>query len=239
MPLVETKDLTIKFGDNVVLNDISFRIDQEDIMAIIGPNGAGKTVLIKAILGLIKPTSGKIIIKESLRIGYAPQVLDFDRSFPLTVEEFMLMQSGSRLILPGQATKTKISEILEEVGALDLLKNKMGRLSGGQLQRVLIASSLAADPDIVFLDEPSSGVDIGGEQTIYHLLDELHKTRHLALVIVSHDIDFVYRSANRVLCLNKQNLCFGVPEEALTADVLNKVFKEMVAPYHHKEHDHA
>lgn len=235
MNLVEVKNLHIIFGENVVLEDINFTIEKGDIMAIVGPNGAGKTILIRILLGLVKPTSGEIVMKEGLKTGYVPQRLEFDRNFPITVEEFMLMQSGRSIFFSRHKEKEKIQSLLEEVGAAELVKKKVGQLSGGQLQRVLVASSLSGDPDIVYLDEPSAGVDIGGEQTIYHLIDELHRSRDLTLVIVSHDIDFVYRQANQVICLNKKRLCFGVPEEALTADILNLVFKEMVTPYHHKE----
>lgn len=235
MDLVDVKNLHIIFGENVILEDVSFTIHQGDIMAIVGPNGAGKTVLIRCLLGLMKQSSGDIVTKPGLKTGYAPQRLDFDRGFPITVEEFMLMQSGRKIFFAGREAKDKINALLDEVGAAELVGKRVGQLSGGQLQRVLIASALAGDPDIVYLDEPSAGVDIGGEETLYHLLDELHERRGLTMVIVSHDIDFVYREANQVLCLNKRRLCYGVPEEALTADVLNKVFREKVTPYHHKE----
>jgi zinc transport system ATP-binding protein len=235
--LVEVKNLYVTFGEHTVLDDISFTIERGDIVAVIGPNGAGKTVLIKTLLGILKPASGDIVFKKGLKTGYAPQKLEFDRNFPMTVEEFMLMQSHDRIIFPSKEGKQKISTLLDEVGVADLGLKKIGDLSGGQLQRVLIAASLAGDPDIVYLDEPSAGVDIGGEQTIYHLIDNLHKTRGLTLVLVSHDIDFVYRASNKVLCLNKRKLCFGVPEVALTAEVMNKVFLEMATPYHHKDHE--
>ncbi len=237
MSLVEVKELNVIFGEHTILDDVSFSIDRGDIVAVIGPNGAGKTVLLKTLLGIQKPTSGEIVIKQGLKTGYAPQKLEFDRDFPMTVEEFMLMQSHNRIIFPARETKQKISTLLEEVGVEGVAFKKIGELSGGQLQRVLIAASLAGDPDIVYLDEPSAGVDIGGEQTIYHLIDEIHKSRGLTLVIVSHDIDFVYRASNKVLCLNRRKLCFGIPEEALTAEVLNKVFLEMATPYHHKPHE--
>lgn len=237
MNLVEVKDLFVVFGEHTILDDISFSIDRGDIVAVIGPNGAGKTVLLKTLLGIQKPTSGEIILKKGLKTGYAPQKLEFDRDFPMTVEEFMLMQSKNRIIFPAREVREKISTLLDEVGVVDVALKKIGELSGGQLQRVLIAASLAGDPDIVYLDEPSAGVDIGGEQTIYHLIDKIHKSRGLTLVIVSHDIDFVYRASNKVLCLNRRKLCFGIPEEALTAEVLNKVFLEMATPYHHKQHE--
>lgn len=237
MDLITVKELHVAFGSNIVIEDVSFTISQGDILAIVGPNGAGKTVLIRTMLGLVKPTSGEIVRSPGLKVGYAPQKLDFDRDFPITVYEFIMMQSGGHILYPRVSDKEKVAHLLEEVGASGLARKKIGQLSGGQMQRVLIAASLSNDPDVVFLDEPSAGVDIGGEQTIYHLLDELHRSRDLTLVIVSHDIDFVYREANRVLCLNKQKLCYGIPEKALTADILNDVFKEMATPYrhHHEE----
>lgn len=234
MNLVDARNLHVTFGDTVVLEDVSLEIAKGDVLAIVGPNGAGKSVLVKTLLGLIKPTSGEIIRAPELKTGYAPQRLDFDKDFPLTVEEFMLMQSGARILFPGPAAKDNVDALLDEVGAALLAQKKMGALSGGQLQRVVLASTLAGDPDIVYLDEPSAGLDIGGEKTIYHLLDELHKARALTFVIVSHDTDFVYHEASKVLCLNQRRLCYGVPEEAMTADVLNRVFREMVTPYQHE-----
>ena len=244
VPAIEVKNLTVSYNHEEVLKNLNFKIEPGTVTAIIGPNGAGKTTLIRAILSLIPVQKGEISIfgkstKERCRHirghhagclhpGYVPQRYSFDKSFPVTVEEFLA------LALPPEKKKGAINTALHEVG-MQKEKNKLlGELSGGQVQRVLIARAVLGDPKIVFLDEPSFGIDLVGERTFYELIDHLNKKHGTTCILVSHEIDVVYKFADQVICLNKQMLCHGAPQKVLNAETMKKVYGEEVSLYKHK-----
>lgn len=235
MTLIELKDIHLLLGGHIILDNISLRIEKGQVVAVIGPNGAGKTVLMKIILGLLHPTYGIIKRPPNLRIGYVPQRLDFDRTFPLTVREFMLTRAGERLFWPRKETLKEISNHLEKVGVGQVLNQRIGTLSGGQLQRVLIASSLLGEPEVLILDEPSAGIDVATEGTVYNLIHQLNRDEGLTIVLVDHDLDVVYRYADQVICLNRTLLCQGIPHQVLNAEVIEQVFGAMTMPFlHHR-----
>lgn len=234
--ILKVKDLEVSFNGNEVIKDLSFEVNKGDIMAIIGPNGAGKTVLFRTILGLL-PYKGTIDWFFDVRIGYVPQKLAVERDLPLTVREFLGYKDG----------KENISKILKSVGfkigdehhlVHHLLNRPLGVLSGGELQRVLIAFALLGKPEVLLFDEPTSGIDIGGEETIYNLLHRLNRELGLTIFLISHDIHVVYKYATNVLCLNKEMICFGSPQEALDHEALKKLYGPEAALYGHKEHHH-
>lgn len=231
--VIDIKDVSVKYGDYNVLNNISFRVGPQELAMIIGPNGSGKSTLIKAILGLT-PFEGSIkIFGKNIRqalhhIGYVPQHFDFDRNFPITVEEF-LMLSAEAHGLP------RIEEVLSEVGMLDARKNMLGKLSGGQLQRVLIARAFLHNPDILILDEPTSGIDVEGVKDFYALIKSLNETHHVAILMVSHELNVVHKFADNIICLNKDLICYGEPKVALTKEVLEKLYGEGMVV---REHGH-
>ena len=232
--ILEVENLAVSFGDQKVLENVNFAINKGDVLAVIGPNGAGKSVLFRALLGLI-PYSGTISWASGLKIGYVPQKLSIDRGLPLTVREFLGLKSSSKekalkaLGSVGIATGQENEHHLEH----HILNRQMGFLSGGELQRVLIAWSLVDDPDILLFDEPTSGIDIGGEETIYNLLHELQDKRNLTIILISHDLNVVYRYANSVICLNKQQVCFGEPHAVLNPDELSTLYGGEAKFYHH------
>ena len=198
-------------------------------MAVVGPNGAGKTVLFRALLGLV-PYDGEIQWLDNAKIGYVPQKLAIERDLPLNVIEFLQFKGASL---------NEIHESLHSVGLNhhSLGDTRMGQLSGGELQRVLIAYALINHPDILLFDEPTAGVDIGGEETIYSLIEKLHTKIGLTVLLITHDLNIIYRYAAKVLCLNKSKICYGSPREALNPEVLESLYGAKVNIYPH-EHKH-
>jgi ABC-type Mn2+/Zn2+ transport system ATPase subunit len=243
---IEVRNLTVSYNSaEPVLKNLSFKIEAGTITAIIGPNGAGKTTLIKAILGLIPIDEGEIFIfgkskKETCRHlrghhfncffhpGYVPQRYSFDKTFPITVNEFL------ELALPQGVSKEKINLALEEIGMFSAKNKLLGALSGGQIQRVLIARAILGEPRIIFLDEPSFGIDIAGEKTFYELIRYLNEKYKSTCILVSHEIDIVFQYAHQVICLNKQLVCQGKPELVLSAETLKKVYGEEITLYKHQ-----
>lgn len=243
MSIISARDVNVILNAHHILEGITFDIEPGEIAAIIGPNGSGKTTLLKTLLGLV-PYEGEITIAGSSparlhtvasKIGYVPQRLEFDRTMPITVHELFAIHLRKGARIPTQTLKV--------VGVDRLLERKLGVLSGGEFQRVLLALALLNDPEILFLDEPAASVDIEGAAEIYQLITTLRKERLLTILIVSHDVDVVFRYADKVLCVNHRLLCKGAPQDALTAKVMEELYGKLQTPYHHKEqrhgHDHA
>jgi zinc transport system ATP-binding protein len=231
--ILSVENLTVEFNGVAVLSNVSFEVKKGGIFVIIGPNGAGKTVLFRALLGLI-PYRGEIKWKENIRIGYVPQRFNVNRDFPLTVEEFLQLSPP----------KNKIEElyrVLKFAGFKGdehhfehhILKRKLGLLSSGELQRILIAQAMLDRPEILLFDEPTSGVDIGSEEEIYEQLKKLNKEENFTLLLISHDLSIVHKFATSVLCLNKKAVCFGEPHIAITPDVLTELYGKEKAFYKH------
>jgi ABC-type Mn2+/Zn2+ transport system ATPase subunit len=249
MSILSVENLCVKANDQHLIENITFSIEKGSIVAIIGPNGAGKTTLVKAVLGLMPVAAGSVSLfgetvkKNSFhrRVGYVPQSLDFDRTFPLTVSEllgFNVPPIYTFHLLRKKTEKEHVEELLGRVGAQGLSQRSIGSLSGGELQRVMIAKAIVNDPEILFLDEPASGVDIEGQERFYDLVQRLNKEKGLTVILISHDLNIVYRYADSVLCLNRKLVCTGKPAEALTDDVIKSVYGEMMGGYIHSCHDH-
>ncbi len=249
MNALSVENLCVKANEMHLLENITFSIKQGRVVAIIGPNGAGKTTLVKAILGLIPFQQGSVLLHGdpigdgdlSSKVGYVPQKLEFDRSFPLTVFEllhFTVPPAFSFPFLKRKKEDEHIESLLEIVGAKDLKNRGIGSLSGGELQRVMVAKAIVNDPKILFLDEPASGVDIEGQERFHDLIMRLNKEHGLTVILISHDLNVVYRFADEVLCLNRKLVCTGKPAEMLTDEVIKSVYGEMMGGYIHSCHDH-
>jgi zinc transport system ATP-binding protein len=249
MKALEVKGLSVKINNRYLIEDITFSVDKGQIVAIIGPNGAGKTTLFKAILRLIPYVTGSVLLfghsfkNKSLpiRIGYVPQRLEFDRAFPLTVSELLSFTIPPIWSIPFyKKTREKeyIKELLEIVGAQDLAKITIGNLSGGELQRIMIAKAIVNNPEILFLDEPAAGIDIEGQERFYDLINRLNKEKGMTVILISHDLNIVYRFADAVLCLNQRLICRGKPEETLTDEVIKRVYGDMMGTYIHRCRTH-
>jgi len=211
-PVVTAKNLTFSYCDSPVLQDVSFQVEHGEFLGVIGPNGGGKTTLLKLMMGLLEPDSGTISIDKD-SIGYVPQHPRFDRSFPLSVMELVLM--GRLKWLPwygvySQEDKAAAIEALQEVGLLDLSNRALGTLSGGQMQRALIARALASKPQILLLDEPTASVDKDAEAQIFQLLKDLSKT--ITIILVTHDLKTAVQIVDRVLCVERTASMFKASE---------------------------
>ena len=212
-------NLSVVLDGIQILRDISFTVRQGEALAVIGPNGAGKTVLFRALLGLL-PHTGTVNWRRGVKIGYVPQRFSVDRSAPITAMEFFLLQSPS-FWRPSAAFNSHLDHELTLVG-LDrsVLRKNLGELSSGQTQRLLIAWAMLEHPDVLLLDEPTAGVDVGFQDTIYSLIRRVQSERRTTILLISHDLSVVYRYAQNVLCLNKSVLSHGPPVEALTPEAL-------------------
>lgn len=229
--ILSVKNLSVKFDGRAVIENLSFELNRGDNLAVIGPNGAGKTVLLKALLKTL-PYEGKISWAPSVRLSYVPQKIEADRHLPINLKN--LLQAKSKIL--GLANP-KIKQVAEEVGLSPRdLETPIGHLSGGQFQRALIAFALLGEPNVILLDEPTVSVDWPGEERIYELIHRLQDEHDITVVLVSHDLSFVYRYATKVLCLNKSGLCFGAPEEALNPKTLEKLYG---GPHKYFHHTHA
>ncbi len=225
--VLEVSDLGVTFDRQIILENLSFNVKRGEILTILGPNGAGKTVLLRTLLGLV-PHRGTIEWRAGVRIGYVPQRLPYIRDIPISVGDFFALKGHSGL---------ETREMLRAVGLRDeLLKQRMGELSSGQFQRILIAWGLVGDPQVLLFDEPTTGVDITGEETVYNLLERLHRERDLTMLIVTHDLAVVYKLSSTVLCLNRQAICHGPPVAVLTPEALEQLYGTEVKYYqHHQE----
>lgn len=241
-PLLQVEQLGVRYGAHWALRGVDLDIWRGDLLAFIGPNGAGKSTLLKALLGLIQPTEGRIVHDDAaLRIGYVPQKLSFDSSFPLTVGEFLAVSHPGRFWWFGgvpRRQRAAIMEALERLQVAGLERQLLGTLSGGQFQRVLVASALLQQPELLLLDEPSANIDRRGSEELQRLLHELHASLGLTIVFVSHDLHFVHHLAARVGCLNQSFCGLGPPHEVLSEHFLAEAYGTALAPGRVHFHSH-
>lgn len=230
--LVKLDDVRLSFNGVSVLDGISFEIPPERIVTLIGPNGAGKTTLLKIILGIIRPDGGRVWKKPGLKIGYVPQKLNLSRAIPLTVRRFLCLDTP--------CGDTELAGVLKQTGLpAEILRRSVHPLSGGEMQRVMLARTLLKRPDLLVLDEPAQGLDPVGEEQFYALLDELNQTKKCAIVMVSHDLHIVMAGSHRVLCINRHICCSGAPDEIADLPGYRRLYgeKPALAVYRH-HHDH-
>jgi zinc transport system ATP-binding protein len=218
--LIEIQNVSFSYGDQEVIKDVNLSVHKGDYLGIVGSNGSGKTTLLRIILGLIPSKTGSVklfgqdisIFKDWSKIGYVPQkVINFDNNFPITVEEVVLMGRYGKLGLFHKATnedRRKVDQALKNVDMQDYRDRTIGDLSGGQQQRIFIARALAGDPEILFLDEPTVGVEKEIKDNFYKLLHDLNKKLNLTIAIVTHDIASMSHEAMHVACINHNTLVF-------------------------------
>jgi zinc transport system ATP-binding protein len=251
-PILELNDLSIRRGEHRVVDGVSMAVERGQFAGLIGPNGAGKSSVLQAIVGLVRPESGRIDCRAR-RIGYVPQSVAFDRELPLTVHEFLSLRLAGRGLWTDRrlrASREAALAQLEEIGAEHLIDRRLGRLSGGEFQRVLIAYALLDGPDLLLLDEPLTGVDVRGGLSFDGLLHHLHEDRGITIVMVSHDLHLIEHQSDVVFCLNTHLCCSGVPEEVLKPENLSHAYGHLPRlrpgsakipphPPHHHPHSHA
>lgn len=201
--LVELQSVTVTFAERHVLDNVSIKLKRGEITTLIGPNGAGKSTLVKVITGLHKPTLGKVIRQKGIRIGYVPQKLRLNDTLPLSVDRFMQ--------LAGRYSAQQRLDALEMVNGSRLIQSDMHGLSGGEMQRVLLARALLQKPDLLVLDEPVQGVDVTGQLELYRLIQQLRDLLNCAILMVSHDLHLVMAKTDNVICLQHHICCSGSP----------------------------
>ncbi len=232
--LIHADNIQLQFGDLTVLRDVGFVIPQGSFVSILGPNGAGKTQLLRIMVGLLEPTSGSITRHFSMQqVGYVPQRLAVDTTFPITVAEFLQMYLHAN----GWWLKTSLPKLDDLFAISGLLHQRVGKLSGGQLQRVLLAGVLSTNPSVLFLDEFSSGIDPRGQTELYSYLHKLNEKKGVTVVMVSHDIDVTAQYADEVLCLNKELVCTGRPQDVFTHDNFQKMYGIPLTKVDQHHHD--
>jgi zinc transport system ATP-binding protein len=231
--LIGARSVWVQRSGRAVLQGVDIDVGASEIVTVIGPNGAGKTTLVRVLLGLETPDRGSIRRRPGLVIGYVPQRFDIDRAIPLTVARFVHL--GKR------AEDEEIEKVLAEVGAARLGERQIAGLSGGELQRVLLARALIRSPGLLVLDEPVRGVDYAGEAELYTLIGRLRSERGFGVLLVSHDLHVVMAQSDRVICLNRHVCCSGVPQSVLQHPEYARLFGAQAARafglYQHR-HDH-
>ncbi len=226
------EDLSVRFGSCSILESVNLHINCKQLLAVIGPNGAGKTTLMRALLGEI-PFSGKVVFKVSgslrqkPRIGYVPQKLHLDADSPISVEDLMASAVSRRSLWLGvsKAKRRKMASALSQVSAEHLLGKKIGELSGGELQRVLLAMAMIPRPDVLLLDEPLSAVDVQGLALFYKIVTDLKKQHDISIIMATHDLTGVAPFADRMILLNRTVLAEGSPSEVLSDRKLVEAFE--------------
>lgn len=233
MNLITVEHLSVSYGEHQALRDVSLTVEQGEIVTIVGPNGSGKTSLLRAIVGAIPSSEGRVVTKPGLRIGYVPQRLHVDPTFPITVARF--------LGLPHGVSKDAVAAALERAGVPDIAAQQMSQLSGGQLQRVLLARALANTPELLLLDEPTQGLDQPASAAFYRLIEDVRRETGCSILMISHELHVVMAASDRVICLNGHVCCHGTPDLVSSAPEYRALFGSgtggALALYRH-EHDH-
>ncbi|HHN66618.1 MAG TPA: metal ABC transporter ATP-binding protein [Thermopetrobacter sp.] len=233
-PLLELRDAGVRRGDHWLIRHIDITVRSGEIVTLIGPNGGGKTTTLRAALGIIALNEGRVWRQPGLRVGYVPQRLAIDPALPMTVRRFLQL---------GGAPAAAIGDELARAGVADCIDRPMRALSGGELQRVLIARALLNRPDLLVLDEPVQGVDFAGEADMYALIRAIREETGCGVLMASHDLHFVMQGTDEVVCVNGHVCCQGTPQ-AVRADpayaaLFGPAAVTAVAPYvHHHDHVH-
>ena len=233
--LIKISNLEVKYGSKFVLKNMNLSLKAGEIVTIVGPNGSGKTTLFKAIIGTVPLSKGTIEINPNLRIGYVPQQLKIDQTLPITVERFLKL---SNINFEKSLDKTELI-----LGSKDLLDVQINSLSGGEMQRVLLARALINDPQVLLLDEATRGLDQPGVAAFYRKIENIRKSTNCAILMISHDLHVVMSSSDRVICVNGHICCQGTPEIVATSPEYQALFGGDVygtfALYrHHHDHKH-
>jgi len=233
--LISAKNVSVLKNQKSILENIDIQINKKDFITIIGPNGAGKTMLLKCLMGFYKPTSGMIERKEKLKIGYMPQSINVINTMPMTVKGFITVKK--------KYDDVSLHKVITEVNLGEIVNKQLSVLSGGEMQRVLLARSLLNNPDLLILDEPAQNLDISGQLNFYKLIQELYSKRDISILMISHDLHLVMVSTKKVLCLYKHICCSGAPQQIAKdpefLSMFGKDMANMMSIYQHShDHDH-
>ncbi|GIZ10624.1 zinc ABC transporter ATP-binding protein ZnuC [Pseudomonas sp. NCCP-436] len=232
--LIHLDGVAVSFNGQPVLDDVRLSVRTGEIVTLIGPNGAGKTTLVRVVLGLLQPQQGTVRRLPRLRIGYMPQKLHVDATLPLSVLRFLRLVPG--------VDRSRAQAALTEVGAVQVLDSPLQSISGGELQRVLLARALLREPQLLVLDEPVQGVDVAGQAELYRLISRLRERYGCGVLMVSHDLHLVMSATDQVVCLNRHVCCSGHPEQVSGDPAFIELFgqdaRSLAIYHHHHDHDH-
>lgn len=230
-PLVEFDLVSKSFDDKLLIDKVSFRLNPNEITTLMGQNGAGKTTIAKIILGLEQATKGKVTIKKHIKIGYAPQKLDFNFNMPLTV-------AGLLKILAPNGIASDVLQLIHFID-IDSIKNiDVGKLSGGQLQKLVLAGTLLNKPDLVILDEPTQYLDVTSQQEFYKDLNQIKEKIGITVFMISHDLFAVMKNSDQVICINGHVCCIGTPTDIEQNNNLKNALSEIGVYIHKHNHTH-
>jgi len=236
MPLIKADNIEVRHGATRAVFGVTLALDAGEIVTIVGPNGSGKSTLLRAMVGAVRVSKGTITREDGLRVGYVPQTLHIDAALPLTVDRF--------LNLPKRTTRHLRHAALARTGVEGLGHRQLAALSGGQLQRVLLARAILNDPQVLVLDEPTQGLDQPASAAFYRLIETLRDDLGCAVLMVSHELHVVMSATDRVICLNGHICCEGTPDVVTAAPAYRELFGTgtggALALYRHDhDHDHA
>ncbi|NCF78406.1 MAG: ATP-binding cassette domain-containing protein [Alphaproteobacteria bacterium] len=234
-PLIESTELCVRRNGGLVLDNVSLTLGERDFIPLIGPNGAGKSVLLRHLLKLESPNSGTVKHRQGIRIGYVPERFQIDPTLPMPVRRFLTLNNNQS----AEAVET----LALEANCGGLLDKPLANLSGGELQRVLLARALSGNPHVLMLDEPAQNLDVSGQLQFYQLIDALYEKRNLSVLMVSHDLHMVMSSTRQVVCLYHHICCSGAPDSVARDPEFVQMFgaemAQMMAVYQHSHaHDH-
>ena len=232
--LIQAKDLCVTRHNKNILENVSVKVKANDFITIIGPNGAGKSILLDCLMGSFLPDSGDIIKKDNLSLGYIPQNFNPESSMPISVKRFLTLRK--------KITTAELMNISKETNIFDILEKNISNLSGGELQKVLLARSLLNEPELLILDEPAQNLDIKNQLNFYNLLNKIYKNRELTILMVSHDLHMVMSSTKQVICLYHHICCSGEPQTVAKDPEFISLFgndmAKMMSVYQHT-HNHS
>ena len=231
--LIQAIGLYVNRHSKDILKDVSLEIKNKDFITIVGPNGAGKSILLECLMGTFIPNSGSIKRKKSISMGYIPQNFNLEKSMPISVKRFLNLNK--------KFLQVNLDRAIEETGILSILNSNLATLSGGELQKVLLARSLLSNPELLILDEPAQNLDIKSQLNFYNLLNEIFENRNLSILMVSHDLHMVMASTRKVICLFNHICCSGEPQKVAKDPEFINLFgndmAKMMSVYQHT-HDH-